>query len=213
MEHRNLAYPNPIYLGGRAAQFRKLGLLLVTILLVANAVEAQNLDANDPQHTLIYKVNGKCGDTIRLTRHPTSYRAAWLSKTRCPVNLGFGKIFLAAANSWLILENNQMVLLAGAYRDRILDFKAEEQHIVSPHGYYRVKLKEETLLFGKWKTWTFVFKPDDAAASTVRLRFNAILGILAIQNLDRKGTTVGEIELVKVDGKALEQFVKDSPVR
>jgi hypothetical protein len=187
--------------------------VLLALLLSANATLAQNIGSNDPQHTLIYKVNGKCGDTIRMTRHPTSYRAAWLSKTRCPVNLGFGKIFLAAANSWLILENNQMVLLAGGYRDRILDFKPGEQQIVSPHGFYRVKLSEETLLFGKWKTWTFVFKPDDAAASTVRLRFNAVLGILAIQNLDRKGTTVGEIELVKVDGKALEQFVKDSPVR
>jgi hypothetical protein len=75
---------------------------------------------------------------------------------------------------------------------------------------YRVKLKEETLLEGKWKTWTFLIKPDAGNGSTIVLRLNAVLGIVGIQHLDRNRVSVGQMELVQVDGLPLAQFVQQS---
>jgi hypothetical protein len=212
MEHRDLAASKV----SRTCRAVLQTLWLRTLLLVAGSVgafdhaHAQFPESNDPRHVVIYKVNGKCGDTIQLMRHPTSMRSTWLSRTRCPVNLGFGDVFKPANNKLLILQDQHVFLLMGYHRDRMLDIQAEEQYIISPYGAYRVKLKEETLLEGKWKTWTFLIKPDAGNGSTIVLRLNAVLGIVGIQHLDRNRVSVGQMELVQVDGLPLAQFVQQS---
>ena len=210
MEHRNLIAPRSIALCNRKSWIT--GLLSLLYACVWTTTHAQDPRSNDPSYELIYKVNGKCADTVQLMRHPTSFRTTWISKTECPVQLGFGENFQPGKHL-MVVENNQMTLLMGYHRDKILDFKPEEQQVVSPYGSYRVKLKEETLLFEKWRTWTFVFKLNETSGATVILRLNDVLGILSIQNMDRQRNIVGQIELVKVNRKPIAQFVKESDIR
>lgn len=165
----------------------------------------------DPSHVLVYKVAGKCPDTVRVTRHPSALRITPVSKTRCAVKMGFGELFWKRKEYFLVLQGTSLSLMVGAmHKDHLLDLALSKQYVVSPYGAYKVVVKENAPLFGKWKTYTAEFRPEGSPTFALILKFGTQIGILSLENKDESGAKIGAIDLYSVDGKPLEQFVKDS---
>jgi hypothetical protein len=191
---------------------RRLAILCACIM-ATHTTFAQLIPEPDPTHSLIYKVNAKCGDTLQVTRHPTSLRITPTSRTRCPIELGFGEVFWKRKEYLLIVEANALYLMVGAmHKDKLLDLSPGLQTVASPYGAYKVRVTEDALLFGKWKTYLAEFRPETSKTVVLLLRFNAQLGIMSLENQGPKGAKIGFLELQSIDGKPVAQFVQESKI-
>ncbi len=186
--------------------------MLTFLVILTLPVEAQSADEDgNPMHTLVYRVNKTCGDTVQITRRKGSLVFDHISVTSCPSNFGIGKIFWLRKAYLLIIQGGSMnLMIAAIHNDPIIRNQKEWQEFEGPYCHYVVRVLGDELLYGKWKTYTAEFKTGLRDEGKLILRYNAQLGILSMQNINPLGHTIAQMELWSVDKMRLQTFVLES---